>query len=197
MLSLRDSYHILRWNLAGKPVPPPHVVKQRTIRDYQKRFGLKIFVETGTYLGDMVAAVEPYFAALYSIELGEELYQNARARFAGNPKIQIMHGDSASALSALLQGISEPCLFWLDGHFSGAATAKGQVNFPVLEELDQIRRHQIRDHVILIDDARFFIGAPEPSTQEIVESLRSINPSYSIENSNDIIRATVSRLAAR
>ena len=50
------------------PVPPPHVVKQRVLREYAERYELKVFVETGTYRGDMVQAMKPLFDKIYSIE---------------------------------------------------------------------------------------------------------------------------------
>jgi hypothetical protein len=38
-----------QWQLAGKPVPPPHIVKQRIVIGYQRRYKLKTFVETGVH----------------------------------------------------------------------------------------------------------------------------------------------------
>jgi hypothetical protein len=79
MQTLRDLSHIVRWTLRGKTAPPPHVIKQRAIKSYARRFGLSVFVETGTYLGDMVEAVRPHFKKIYSIELSEELAAPRRA----------------------------------------------------------------------------------------------------------------------
>jgi hypothetical protein len=45
----------------GKPVLPPHAVKQRVVREYAKRHGLRLLVETETYLGGMVYAVRRIF----------------------------------------------------------------------------------------------------------------------------------------
>jgi hypothetical protein len=50
-------------------VPPPHIVKQQTLRSYSKKFGLNILVETGTLHGDMVEAMKKDFERIYSIEL--------------------------------------------------------------------------------------------------------------------------------
>jgi len=74
------------WVRSGMPVPPPDVVKQRTVKEYAKRFGLHTFVETGTFMGGMVDAVKDVFCQIYSIELGLELYENAKRRFAGKKK---------------------------------------------------------------------------------------------------------------
>ena len=74
----------VRWHLDGRPVPPPHVVKQRVVLDYQRRYRLRTFVETGTFTGEMVHAVRHRFDEIVSIELAEPLYRAAKARFADN-----------------------------------------------------------------------------------------------------------------
>jgi hypothetical protein len=49
-------------------------------------------------------------------------------------------------------------LFWLDGHFCGGVSAHGDKGTPILEELNLILSHRVKEHVILIDDARLFNG---------------------------------------
>ena len=95
-------------------------------------------METGTYYGDMIAAMMPQFDAIYSIELSDELYDRARRRFRGSDKVTLIHGDSAVELAAIVRGLDRPALFWLDGHYSGGETAKGATETPVLAELEQI-----------------------------------------------------------
>ena len=56
------------WIKNGCSVPPPHFVKQNTIREYQKKYGYKTLIETGTYLGDMVDAPQKQFKTIISIE---------------------------------------------------------------------------------------------------------------------------------
>ena len=55
--------------------------------DFQKRFSLDMFIETGTYIGEMVNAVRSRFKKIYSIELGPELYQKAVKRFENEKNI--------------------------------------------------------------------------------------------------------------
>ena len=143
------------WLRADRPVPPPPVVKQRTILDYAKTHGLHVLVETGTYVGDMVAALAGDFEDVYSIELSAPLHMLARARFVGRRNIHLAHGDSSVHLRRLLREVRRPCLFWLDGHFCGGITANGSGKWPLLEELDAIFSHPIVGHVILVDDARY------------------------------------------
>jgi hypothetical protein len=194
MQTIRHLHHILRWNLDGKPAPPPHVVKQLAVRQYQRRFRLSTFVETGTYLGDMVDAVRTRFREVYSIELSPELAERARRKFAAYPNVHIVEGDSAEVLPAILARITGPALFWLDGHFSGGVTAQGPLDYPILQELEHIGRHPVRDHVIFVDDARLFLGTPDaPAKEQVVAALMRINPGYTVEERDDIIRACVAR----
>src|SRR5690349_14316008 len=169
-------YQARRWNKiyaawlrSGRPTPPPQIVKQRIVREYARRFDLHIFVETGTYLGDMVNAVKKDFDRIYSIELSLELYQNAKQRFKNQTHISILQGDSGKVLKGVLDQVQEPCLFWLDGHYSEGITAKGDLETPVIEELTCIANHPMaRRHVILIDDARCFTGKGDyPTVKEI------------------------------
>ena len=171
-------------------MPPPQAIKQRIVKQYQSRYSLNVFVETGTYLGDMVDAMKSSFREIYSVELSQELYERARDRFRSEPNIHLLQGDSSDVLPQILKDLREPALFWLDGHFSGGVTARGEVDFPILVELDHIRNHPIKNHVILIDDARVFTGDSNvPAREKIVESLRAINAAYSIQETSDIIRA--------
>lgn len=155
----RERRRYREWLHAGKPAPPPSLVKQQTVKEFAKHFGVPVFVETGTYLGDMVDAVENCFEEIYSVELGEELYRAAARRFRKSPKVTILLGDSGQVLSQLLPRIQKPCLFWLDGHYSAGITAKGELETPIQRELAHIAQHPLRQsHVILIDDAHCFNG---------------------------------------
>jgi len=178
-----------KWTLSGKPIPPPHMVKQIIVKAYAAQFGIDIFVETGTYLGEMVGAVKYNFKRIYSIELSHELYENARKKFFKYKHISILNGDSAEVLPEILIYVEEPCLFWLDGHYSGGNTAKGEKETPIMEELKQICAHPVKNHLILIDDAREFTGQNDYPT---IESLRTFVgarlPGYGFDVKDDIIR---------
>lgn len=158
-LALRAGRHLRAWTDAGRPVPVPHPVKVRNILAVAELYGLKTLVETGTQAGATLAATMPYFDRLYSIEIYEPSVDAARKRFAAHPKVKIIHGDSASALPALVKTIDEPILFWLDGHYSGKGTGMGEEHSPIVAEIRHILelRPAGRD-AIIIDDARLFVG---------------------------------------
>ena len=45
-----------KWDRAGRPVPAPPIIKQTIVDEYRRRFGLRLFVETGTFQGEMIQA---------------------------------------------------------------------------------------------------------------------------------------------
>ena len=177
------------WLESGKPDPPPNIVKQMTIKEYANKYRLKVFIESGTYLGDMVYAVRGVFEKIYSIELDDNLYESAKAKFLKYSHMSILHGDSAKVMPKILDHIKNPCLFWLDGHYSGGITVKGELDTPISQELKHIFNHPIKDHVILIDDARLFTGENDyPTIQQLRSFVLSQKPDREIEIKDDIIR---------
>jgi hypothetical protein len=178
-----------KWLQDGKPVPPPHIYKQQTIKEYQKWFNLQILVETGTYMGDMVLATNKLFEQVYSVELEKTLAKKAQDKFKFFKHIQIMQGDSSDELPNILSKIQDPALFWLDGHYSEGITAKGRLSTPIIQELTHILNHFVKDHVILIDDARCFNGKDDyPTLEELKTFVNNKRPSAAIEIKDDIIR---------
>jgi len=186
---IRYRITVRNWNKKGNPIPVPDVVKQRTVKEYAKIFSVETFIETGTYLGDMVNAVMDTFNKIYSIELDKTLYEQAKKKFSKHHNISIIHGDSSKVLPVILANISGPCLFWLDGHYSGGITAKGDLNTPITQELHCILDHTIRGHVILIDDAHLFTGQDDYPRLEGIRTLVSDRyPDWEFDVKDDIIR---------
>jgi hypothetical protein len=180
------------WERSGCPVPPPHLVKQMTIAEYQRKYGLTTFIETGTFTGDMVEAQKKRFKKIISIELSDELYRKACRRFRKDKNVVIVKGDSGNVLPVILKGINEPAIFWLDGHYSEGFTAKGEKNCPIFEELEAIFNGNSINNVLLIDDARCFIGKDDfPEIDELKDFVRKRNPKYKAEIKHDIICFTI------
>lgn len=182
---------ILAWEMKGKPVPPPSIIKQRTLEAYAKKFNLTVFVETGTYYGDTVEAMKNIFNQIYSIELSRKLHEKAKKRFKGVKHIELINGDSGVELEKLIRRIDRPTLFWLDGHYSGGETAKADKETPIYEELNCIFNTIDRGDVIIIDDARNFgTVAAYPNIEELNNFIRSKRPATNIDIQDDMIRIT-------
>jgi len=177
------------WERQGRPVPPPPVYKQSTLRAYARQFGLQVLIETGTYLGDTVEASKDQFRRIYSVELSAQLAKLTKRRFQHDEHITILQGDSEQVLPVLLSEMQEPCLFWLDGHYSEGITALGKSVTPILGELETILAHPVQDHVILIDDAREFRHENNYLTlEELRAFVAGHRPDLLFEVKDDIIR---------
>jgi hypothetical protein len=178
------------WKLEGKPLPVSYVSKHDALRKAAKAYHLDTLVETGTYLGDTLYMLYPDFEKLYSIELSPHFHARAQQRFRRMPNIHLLQGDSGKEMASLVPRLQKPALFWLDGHYSGGATAKGDKECPVLEELDAIFRSP-HNHVIYIDDARLFTGNDDyPSLDELWQLVLRSKPGYTMSMENDCIRLT-------
>jgi len=190
---LKKKYN--RWQKDGATGPMPNYGKQQVVIDYIKRFRPEVFIETGTYKGRMVYAVQPHIKEVYSIEVDETHYRKAWRKFASYPNIHILQGQSGDVLPKILNNINKPCLFWLDAHWSGGSTAKGDMETPIMQEMECILNHtRAGERVILIDDARLFTGENDYPTIESLKSfILDICPCWIFEVKDDIIRTHSNR----
>jgi hypothetical protein len=172
------------WKLRGEPRRIPHIIKQRTVIEYAQRFGLDTLVETGTYYGEMIAAVASRFRRVYSIELDPTLAAKARERFRHLAHITILSGDSQSVVPRLLQELNQACLWWLDAGYcewAGETSSAGRLGSEIHAVLADVEH----DHVILMDDADGVVGL-----DELIASIRSRYPNRDVEVARNIIRVT-------
>lgn len=149
-------------------IPLSNSAKCGYLLEIKRRYGLNVFVETGTYMGQTVEVMKEHFSEVYSIELSEELYNRAIKKFSGCENVNLICGDSGIELGGVMQKLSEAALFWLDGHYSGGITAKSNRETPIMEELEHIFDAPDLGHVVVIDDAREFGKKPDYPTIEQV-----------------------------
>ena len=184
-----DRWAVRSWHRRGEPVPPPYAVKRRTLREYAVRFGLRMLVETGTFYGDTSFALRNDFERIVSIELDRALYERAKERLKPYKQIAVLQGDSGKIIANVMKEISQAVLFWLDAHYSGGITARGELDSPIFAELDVILTHPIKNHVILIDDARDFTGTGGyPTVLQLRDYLMEKRPDLNLEVRHDVIR---------
>lgn len=156
---------------------------------------LEVFVETGTYEGASVDAALAYFDELHTIEVSDELFARANARFEDRLAVHVHHGSSAEVLSELSGGLRQrSVLYWLDAHFCCRGSAGSERQCPLLAELEAIGSLGAHS-VILIDDARLFMAPPPapfsaeqwPRFSEILARVSTINPDYELIVIDDVI----------
>jgi len=149
------------------------------------------FIETGSYKGSTIQkAIDIGFEKIISIELSPVLYKICLESFKNNKNVTLYCGDVQLLLEKILKDIDLKITFWLDAHYSGPGTAKGLKNDPIIEELDIIKKHHLKDHTILVDDMRLM------DKNSIINKIKEINNSYkfSFENGeidNDILVAKI------
>jgi hypothetical protein len=172
-----------RWKLrANASDRTPHLLKQRTIAEFTRKFNLQILVETGTRYAHMVYVNRNLFREIYSIELDDRWAESSRRKFANRPNIHLFQGDSGKVLNDILPALKEPCLFWLDAH-------NLDISSPIKEELDAIYKHPVPGHVLLIDDALCFDGRTDfPTMEQLREKAAREYPGRVVEVKDDIIR---------
>ncbi len=180
---------IILWQLTGRAIPPPHAVKQKIIKYYATKFRLQNFIETGTYMGEMIDAVLNTFPKIISIEFDPPLAERAKNKFSLYGHVTILQGDSGQVLPSVISNITGPCLFWLDAHYSGGVTSKSDLETPIVKELKVLLEHPCSDHVILIDDAREFTGQNNyPTLAEVEKIVLGKRSDWLMEVEADVIR---------
>lgn len=151
------------------------------------------FIETGTYLGGTTFWAAEHFSKVYTIEIDENLSKAAASK-PGCPKhIEFLVGDSKTVLPALMRrGLEGTCLFWLDGHWCMGGGGKEE-ECPLLDELAAIQSKQ--DSIILIDDARCFLGPLPPPHEsshwpridEVFKKITELFPTHRFTIMDDVI----------
>lgn len=186
----REKNTLIKWYFNNQPIPAPDSIKQKIVGGYGKKNNLKTFIETGTAGGLMIKAIGKNFDKIISIELDDFLFKNAKENFANNKNVTLIHGDSGEKLVEILPKINEPSLFWLDAHYSGEGTAKGEYDTPIIKELLTIFSRKNKRDIILIDDARCFDGTHDyPTVQQIKDLVGSYDYlSFKIERDIMVIQ---------
>lgn len=141
-----------------------------------EQFNIVNFVETGTGICESLSYVlknRKDTLTVYTIELMDQLYQNALKNFAQEKNVYFIKGFSdEQILNVLKQMSKDPCLFWLDAHFPGAdfninnltysSELSKKIRIPLESELRNIilsNRNIDRD-VFVIDDLRIYKDGP-------------------------------------
>lgn len=133
--------------------------------------------------------VEPNI--LHTNEMDPEFKKDSTETYCDG-KLSLINDDSKSGLQKLLPTINEPCCFWLDAHAGASKYARGEEDCPLLQELDIIAQHDIKNHIIAIDDSNLLGTVQKDEFGNIVcdysnitldivqQKILNINPNYDI-----------------
>ena len=156
----------------------------------------EVFVETGTFEGESIDRVKPYFNRFYSVELSAHYWELSKKRFEDDSLVTIANGHAPDFLKALMPGLKgKSVLFWLDSHWCDANATGGETSQCAL--LDELRAIDVlgNDSVVFIDDARLFLcppGVPHDYTQwpdlnAIIGTLREKSNAHELMVVNDVM----------
>ena len=127
------------------------------LRELKQIFNIDIFVITGSvneYL-EMAQEATKIFKEVHFVEMAADLYQ-IKSMGEINTYNNLNIYKSSSTLDMILKKIKGRVLFWLSPHEGTGLTFKTKTTTPILEELSVIRKHNIDDSVILINNILHF-----------------------------------------
>lgn len=169
---------------------PEHLVKIFT-----DAFEVKIFIETGTAGGSSITTASKMFNKCYTIELIEGRVDSDMKKSVFYNNVEFLTGNSVDILGSLITNhIGHYIFFFLDAHYSDSVpNTSGVKECPVLEELKIISSHQTS--IILIDDARLFLGQPPypndprdwPTIEEIFSAAKVLFPNHHTTITDDFV----------
>jgi len=175
----------LLWVSQNFNPPAPQRVKTKVLQRYAFLEGN--WIETGTYLGDTTRFLAKTFpsARVTSLEPDFTLFSFNKSRLRKFQNIKLVNSASENSLDDLVSNETSTINLWLDGHFSGDITFRGQTLSPILEELQIIERNIPRLKVcVFVDDIRDFSGDEQtgyPSKNKLVEWANRNNCEWHIE----------------
>lgn len=161
------------------------------------------FIETGTYQGGTTIWAANHFEKVITIEQAQVFFEQVSEKYKHIANVNFLYGDSKDVLKRVLPQIREPAIFWLDAHWCSLGSYGENDECPLIEELDAIMATGV-DHIIFIDDARYFLSPPPlphrieqwPSLDQIIKTLQRTRTPYYLVVFEDVVIAVPDRIKA-
>jgi hypothetical protein len=160
---------------------------------FKEKASIRNFVETGTFKGNTSFWAAAHFEKVYTIEIDPAICK-ATASSPGCPaNIEFFTGNSKDVLPTVVKKLSGPAVFWLDGHWCNVTAHGKDMECPLMDEIRALQK--LKDSVILIDDARAFLGplppphdkAQWPRIDEVFLLLKKQFPDNLVTIADDVI----------
>ncbi len=175
----------------------PHLIMEKTY-ELDTCFKKYYTIELGKDICKIASRRYKYFEEYnfqppHNLMHGEEIDEsfNKDQEYFNN-RLKLINGDSGTEIKEILKNINEPCCFWLDAHSGAESYARGGIDVPLIQELEQIKNHHIKNHIIAIDDAHLFGKKQTNKKGELVcdysnvpyevvkNKILEINPNYDV-----------------
>lgn len=158
-LNVKELKQLLVWqDIYNFEEPFPNFVKQKLFESHNSKD--TIWVETGTFKGETTQFLAKISKYVYTIEPSEKYFKYANTVLADFSNVNIIYGSSEDCLEETLIEIENSSVvnFWLDGHWSGGETFRGELDTPIELELKIISKYidKFQKVTVLVDDIRLF-----------------------------------------
>ena len=187
--AIQSQHQLKHWRKRNYLENAPQFIKEKVLEKYSIENAS--WVETGTYMGDTTYYLSKKYPHIYSIEPNVQFYKAALKYFKGL-NITLFNNVSENVLPILLPTLKGNLNFWLDGHYSGGETFKGNKECPIKDELNSIEVNfdNFEKISIFIDDVRLFLSSANdyPSIDYLVDWSRRLNVKWRIEHDIFIIQ---------
>jgi hypothetical protein len=164
---------------SGRSLNLHSYMKYKVLRRLAQRTGARCLIEAGTFLGVTAGRCAPVFERVFTIELDATLAERARTHLRRFSNVEVLEGDAMKLLPQVMARThARDAVVFLDGHYSGGTTARGEVPEPAIAELEVLARHVDRICGVVIDDFRLFgTESGFPSKGELVTAAERAFPS--------------------
>lgn len=147
-------------------------VHQKIARNARDAFGLKAFVETGTYKGQSALWAKDKFERVITIEISPNFFKEAESVINNASNVLMILGDSREWLASVCRGRdNQPTLFWLDSHWIGDMQVQDPKGCPVIDEIRIINENFFGMHVIMVDDYAALSRLGWAKTDDVIRAL--------------------------
>lgn len=168
---------------------------KEVVLQFKQKGNITNFVETGTFRGGTCFWAGAHFEKVYTIEIDPEISRSTAARPECPKNISFFVGNSKDVLPEVVTLLQGRSIFWLDGHWCNVTEIGKEMECPLIDEIKALK--DLSDAVILIDDARAFLGplppphnhADWPTVDEIFLLLKQQYPQHLVTIADDVIYA--------
>lgn len=131
---------------------------------------IRVFVETGTYLGASTMLAHDQFPVVHSVEISPDLHARAVDLFGTTPGVRFHLGDSREFIAKMAREVKERAVWYLDAHWFKKTKEKvggRKKGLPLWVELDAIAARPHKDIVIVDDTHSFGTASPTPEWLDV------------------------------
>lgn len=171
---------------------PQRMIEDGTITQFQKVYTIELNPEMCKIASKRYSLFEAGETFDTNTDEKDESFKDRKEFFDG--KLVLIQGDSSKKLKEVLDEVDgEPCVFWLDAH-AGAKEGyvSGEVDCPLIQELEVIKNYSNKKHIIAIDDAdslgnqqmkdgKVVCDYSHIKTGDVKKLLRDINKNFKID----------------